>query len=129
MTGLEFRRLLFRSVGSEYSIDADYVETSVGQTEDGTWINKPVLMADVQKMDDYMELPEGLYPKWEFKVGEGWEEPNWIQLQDTDTMRMVLPLSLFGLKADDTIILSASTPSCNENFPYSGTGTVKVKLK
>lgn len=115
--------------GSEFSVEADEVETSVAQNPDGSWINKPVLMADIKKMDDYHDLPEGLYPNWEFKVGENYEEPDWIDPQDSDTMRLVLPLSLFGLKAGDTIIFSGTTPSCNESFPYPGTGSAKITLK
>ncbi len=116
------------SAGAEYRIYATQVTTPVAQDAEGNWISKPKLLAAIDKGDDSAELPEGYHPKWEIKVGEEFQPVDWVSPQDSDTLRLVAPLSVFGLKAGATIRVAATAPNCNVSFPYTATGKATITL-
>lgn len=115
--------------GSEFSIETQEVETSVGKDAAGAWVQKPVLMVTVRKQDDFFSLPDGVSPKWEMESGGRWQPIDWMSVPDSRRMRMALPWSAIGGKPDSTVRVTEVVPICHDAFPFPGSRETTVVLR
>jgi hypothetical protein len=106
--------------GAEWSLEASEIETSLARDDKGGWINGPKLDATVRKGEDTADLPEGVFPEWEFEVGGAFVKADWVKPPDATTMRLRVPLAALALKAGDTVRVTVVVPLCNAAFPFPG---------
>jgi len=117
------------SAGSEFSIETQEVETSVGRGAAGEWVQKPVLMVMVQKQDDFFDLPGGVSPTWEMESGGRWQPIDWMNVPDSRHMRLAVPWSAVGGKGGSKVRVTAVVPICHDAFPFPGTAETTVVLR
>ncbi len=115
--------------GAEWSLEATEIETSLARDASGEWINGPKLDAVVRKGEDIADLPEGVSPEWEFEVGGAFVEAHWVKPPETRTMRLRVPLAALGVKAGQSIRVTAVVPLCNSAFPFPGKAEATITLK
>lgn len=115
--------------GAEWSLEATEIETSLARDAKGGWINGPMLDATVRKGDEMAELPEGVFPEWEFDVGGTFVAANWVKPPDTRAMRLRVPLEALGVKAGQSIRVTAVVPLCNTAFPFPGKAEATITVK
>lgn len=117
------------AAGSELSIESREIETSVAKDAAGEWIQKPVLAVTVRKQDDFVDLPDGVRPKWEMAVGGKYLPVDWMRVPESKTMRLAFPYAAIGAKPGARVRVTAVTPFCNAGPPFAGTAETTVTLK
>lgn len=116
------------AAGSEFSIETQEVETSVGKDAAGEWVQKPVLMVMVRKQDEFFDLPAGLAPKWEMESGGRWQPIDGMSVPDSRRMRLAVPWSAVGGKSGTKVRVTSVVPICHDAFPFAGTAETTVLL-
>lgn len=92
-------------------------------------MQKPVLMVMVQKQDDFVDLPDGISPKWEMESGGRWQPIDWTNVPDSRRMRLAVPWSAVGGKSGTTVRVTSVVAICHDAFPFPGTAGTTVLLK
>lgn len=106
--------------GSEYSIEAHEITTSLGRDAQGQWINGPMLLLDVKKEREYFERPEGVMLRWEVETKGRFRPTDWVKPPESKAMQMRIPAALLGLKAGAKIRVTSVVPLCNDAQPFAG---------
>jgi tetratricopeptide (TPR) repeat protein len=106
--------------GSEYSIGASEVTTSLARDSQGKWINGPMLMVDLNKERSYLERPDDVILRWEVEKDGRFRPTDWVKPPEGKSMRLRIPASLFGLKAGAKIRVTSVVIFCNDSFPFAG---------
>ncbi len=113
--------------GSEFSIQASEITTSLDRDAEGNWINGQMLEIYIEKEGDYADLPEGVFPACEMKVDGELRKVDWVNPPDSKIVYVRVPLAVFGLQPDSTLRVSAVISLCNDDFPYPGIAVETLK--
>lgn len=106
--------------GSEYSIGATEVTTSLARDAQGNWISGPMLMVDVSKGRESWERPDDVVLRWEMERNGRFYTTDWVKPPDARTMRLRIPAAALGLKAGSKIRVTGVVPLCNDAYPFAG---------